>query len=110
MAGNEQRVPSVHDVASMVPSDKRCVAESLASELDFMAHTLDELKAHVQRHGAVDLYRNGAQECWRESPALKSYNQMVQRYSNLARQLVALLPAGVVDDEDELDLWLKENG
>ena len=97
------------ELAAMVDEDRRGVAEALADELEFMASTLADLKAHIAEHGAVEWYQNGKQAHWRESPAMKSYNAMIPRYSALYKQLCALLPEGVADEGDELDEWLKAN-
>ena len=101
--------PTVHDLAAMVADDKRCVADALAQELEFMGKTLDELKAHIAEHGAVEWYENGKQQHWRESPATKAYSAMIPRYAALYKQLVGKLPEGAADEGDDLDRWLAEN-
>lgn len=82
----------LRDLVEQVPEDRRVVAEGYYNELTFMAQTLDKLKANVRKNGPVELFKNGAQEMWRESPALKGYNTTVQRYATVYKQLVALLP------------------
>ena len=79
-------------IVKLVPENKKGVANSLIKELAFMAGTLEELKENITEHGAVDYFVNGKQEMWRESPALKSYNTTIQRYSLLYKQLCDLLP------------------
>jgi hypothetical protein len=79
-------------LVKLVPDNKKSVANSLIKELSFMAGTLEELKENITEHGAVDYFKNGKQEMWRESPALKSYNTTIQRYSLLYKQLCDLLP------------------
>ena len=79
-------------IAKQIPDSKKSVANSLIKELSFMAGTLEELKENITEHGAVDYFKNGKQEMWRESPALKSYNTTIQRYSLLYKQLCDLLP------------------
>lgn len=102
-------IPTVYDLAAMVPDDRRGVAEALAQELQFMSKTLADLKTHIAEYGAVEWYENGKQKHWRESPAMKSYNAMIPRYSALYKQLCSLLPEGIADEGDELDRWLAEN-
>lgn len=100
----------VHDLAAKVPEDMRAIADSLADELDFMRATLTDLKAHIASNGPVEWYQNGKQECWRESPAMKSYSALIPRYNATIKQLVALLPDEVTEDVgDELDQWLRDN-
>lgn len=79
-------------IAKQIPENKKGVANSLIKELSFMAGTLEELKENITEHGAVEWFQNGKQEMWRESPALKSYNTTIQRYSLLYKQLCDLLP------------------
>ena len=107
MSEQDTQVKDAHDLAALVPEDRRGVAEALADELAFMAKTLTDLKAHITEHGAVEWYQNGKQAHWRESPAMKSYNAMIPRYAALYKQLVGLLPAEVAEVGDELDEWLK---
>lgn len=79
-------------IVKLVPDNKKSVANSLIKELSFMAGTLEELRENITVNGAVDFFKNGKQEMWRESPALKSYNTTIQRYSLLYKQLCDLLP------------------
>lgn len=79
-------------IVKLVPNDKKPMAKNIAEELAFMTITLNQLKEHVSEHGAVDLFKNGKQEIWRESPALKAYNTTIQRYSLLSKQLMDLVP------------------
>lgn len=109
MSTNDTPVKSAHDLAALVPEDRRGVAEALADELEFMTKTLADLKAHIGGHGAVEWYENGKQKHWRESPAMKSYNAMIPRYAALYKQLVGLLPTEVAEAGDELDEWLRAN-
>ena len=55
-----------------------------------MKETLDELKRQVRESGTVEEFHQGKQDFLRESPALKSYNTTIQRYSLLYRQLCDL--------------------
>lgn len=95
------------NLAEMAPDTVRGVADALAGEIAFMQRTLDDLKAHIGEHGAVEWYQNGRQECWRESPAMKSYTALIARYNATIKQLVALVPTETEDEGDELDKWLE---
>lgn len=96
-------------IAKNVPSDKKLIADSIIKELSFMAYTLEELRQNVKENGAVDYFINGKQEMWRESPALKSYSTMIQRYSLLYKQLTDLLPkSSDVQNSSELIDFLNE--
>nr|DAM87221.1 MAG TPA: hypothetical protein [Caudoviricetes sp.] len=99
----------LNKIAKAVPESKKAVADSLTRELVFMACTLEELRADVDKNGAVELFKNGRQEMLRESPALKSYSTLIQRYSLLYKQLCELLPKEEAKGaEDELQAFLAQ--
>lgn len=79
-------------IAKNVPADKATIANSLVTELAFMAGTLAELRQHINNEGAIEHFKQGKQEFFRESPALKGYNTTINRYSQLYKQLTDLLP------------------
>lgn len=79
-------------IFELVPDERKPIAEKLIKELAFMSKTLDELRKVVDEKGPVDLFKQGVQEFYRESPALKAYNTTIQRYSLLFKQLGDLLP------------------
>lgn len=78
-------------IVDCVPENQRPIAESLLRELSFMGDTLDALKEHVRENGAVELFKNGKQEMWRESPALKSYNATIKRYSDTCKAITGMV-------------------
>lgn len=80
------------ELLQLIPEEKKPIAKKLITELNFMSSTLAQLRRMVKETGAVELFKNGKQEMLRESPALKSYNTTVQRYSLLYKQLIDLLP------------------
>ena len=84
-------------ILKLVPADRKDIAEKLIQRITFMAGVLDDLQEQIQRNGTIDHFKQGAQEFDRESPALKSYNTTIQRYSLLYKQLVDLLPPPEID-------------
>lgn len=80
------------ELLQLVPEDKKPVAKKITTELNFMSSTLTQLRKLVKEQGPVVLFKNGRQEMLVENPALKSYNTTVQRYNQLFKQLVDLLP------------------
>jgi len=83
---------NIKDLLELIPDEKKVIAKKLITELNFMSSTLTQLRRMVKEQGAVELFKNGKQEMLRESPALKSYNTTIQRYSLLYKQLIDLLP------------------
>lgn len=62
----------------LVPVDRRAVAEKLIAEIAFMEDTLNGLRRHIEKNGAIDHFKQGQQEFDRESPAVKTYNTMIR--------------------------------
>ena len=79
-------------ILQSVPENKKAIASRIAEELIFLNETLTELKAQIKENGTIELFEQGAQKFYRESPALKSYNVTINRYSQLYKQLTDLLP------------------
>lgn len=80
------------DILEKIPADKQAIAGRLADELIFMQATLADLKKQIKENGTIEKFEQGRQSFLRESPALKSYNNTLQRYSQLYKQLTDLLP------------------
>lgn len=92
-----------------VPADKTTIANTLVTELAFMAGTLAELRQHINDEGAIEHFKQGKQEFFRESPALKSYNMTINRYGQIYKQLNDLMPkADPKAQESELLDFLNE--
>ena len=88
----KKQITSTHfsEILEKIPSDKKKIGENLIEELIFMRETLADLKKQVRETGTIEQFEQGRQSFLRESPALKSYNTTVQRYSMLYRQLCDL--------------------
>lgn len=94
-----------------IPADKQAIAGRLADELIFLQGALTDLKRQIKEYGTVELFEQGKQKFLRESPALKSYNNTLQRYSQLYKQLTDLLPKSQeAEKPGELYDFLKEGG
>ena len=71
---------------------RRVVAEKYIRELIFMEAQLERLKDDIEKNGAVDNFTQGRQSMLRESPAMKAYCTLVQRYGDLQKKMADLLP------------------
>ena len=60
--------------------------------LAFLEEQLGRLKEDIEKNGAVDNFVQGRQSMLRESPAMKAYCTLVQRYGDLQKKLADLLP------------------
>ena len=85
-------IQQIESLLEQVPNNKRPIANSLFEQLVFINDTMEELKAEVSKNGAIELFRQGAVRYLRESPALKSYNTLVQKYCTVCKSIVALFP------------------
>ena len=98
------------EVLQKIPDDKQAIAARLIDELVFMQKTLQQLKRQVDENGTVELFKQGKQSFMRESPALKSYNTTIQRYSNLYKQLTDMLPKDDSPKSNAVYDFLKGDG
>ena len=87
------------DLFKDIDRNKRLTAKGLIEEAAFMKVTLHELKKLIDENGPIDEMPQGEYSILRESPALKSYNTMVQRYTNIINQLTNLHPKEEVKRE-----------
>lgn len=101
-------IQKLNDLIHQVSDDKKPIAEQLLKELVFMSGTLENLKDTIREKGEIDLFKQGKQEFLRESPAMKTYNTTVQRYSLLLKQFADLLPQSDAYEGSELFEFLKQ--
>lgn len=85
------KINTYKKILKNIPEDKQPIAAKLIEELTFMETTLKKLRKQIEDYGEVEEFKQGSQEFLRESPALKGYNTMVQRYSVMNRQLTDLM-------------------
>jgi len=78
-------------ILEKIPEDKKTIGVKLIEELSFIEKTLASLKRQIEENGELEHFKQGKQDFIRESPALKSYNTTVQRYSVMYRQLTDLI-------------------
>lgn len=85
-----------------IDRNRRLTAKGLIEEAAYMKITLQELKVEIDTYGPIDEMPQGEYSILREHPALKAYNTMVQRYTNIIDKLTNLHPkeAKVVEEDD----------
>ena len=85
-----------------IERNRRLTAKGMIEEAAYMRITLQELKKEIDKEGPIDEMSQGDYSILREHPALKSYNTMVQRYTNIIDKLTSLHPKEVkVVKEDD---------
>jgi len=81
--------------------NKLSTAEGLIQEAAFMRVTLQDLKNDINSNGAIDEMPQGDYSIMRESPSVKTYNTMVQRYATVCKEIFSLLPKDKPKPEDD---------
>lgn len=93
-----------------IPKERKDTVKSLIANAAFMAVTLEDLQAIINRDGVVSEYQNGENQ-WgtKKSPEVEVHIQMTKNHLAVMKQLCDLLPDG--DDgkrtEDELMAFIK---
>ena len=106
--GKNLKRKEIMEIYSKVPEEKKNEAKILVDELCFILSTARKLKTQVRKEGAVEDFEQGSQKFKRESPALKSYNQIMKTFDTLYKNLVALIPKETFSPpEDEFDEFNK---
>lgn len=84
--------------------DKKKVAEGLVDESAFMRATLKQLRDYIDANGIIDEMQQGQYSIMRESPAVRTYNTMVQKYAAVCKQLFDMIPnKGNLPPDDEFE-------
>ena len=103
----KQEINRIKKLYKDLEKDKVKVVEGLVTEASFMKLTLQELREDLFKNGMTELYENGPQVLNRERPETKIYSTMIQRYSNVMKQLIDYMPEEEQKEEnDELKEFL----
>jgi hypothetical protein len=90
--GRKSYKTELKEILQKIPEDRQAIGRRLCDELEFLHTTLEMLRQEVKEKGVTEHFINGKQDFYRESTALATYNKTLQRYSQLYRQLVDLMP------------------
>lgn len=94
-----------------IDPNKYSAAEGLILEASFMRATLTELKEDINTNGVSNEMEQGDYTILRESPSVKTYNTMIQRYTTVMKELVNLFPDGKEDPlNDGFDEFVQSRG
>lgn len=77
------------------------VAQELIERVAFMTIQLEILEEKIKSKGSVVTFKQGTQKMEIESPAQKSYNTMINRYTAAYGKLIEL--AGKIEDKGDGD-------
>ncbi|MEC9490875.1 MAG: hypothetical protein UMU04_07980, partial [Halanaerobiales bacterium] len=87
--------------------DKKAIADGLIEELAFIRISLVEIKDDLIENGFVDIMPQGDYEIRREDPASKSYIKLLQKYKDITKDLVKMLPKDEDIDDTKLSVMEK---
>ena len=106
----KQEVNRIKKLYKEFPKDKIKALEGLINEAAFIKVSLEELRENLLANGFTEVFEQGEQRFNRERPEVKIYTTFIQRYSNVMKQLIDLLPPEVKKEEaDELLEFLNRN-
>lgn len=89
--------------------DKSKAIEGLINEAAFMKVTLEDSRTDLIRNGLTEFFEQGEQCFKRERPEVKIYTTFIQRYSNVMKQLIDLLPIEIKKEEaDQLIEFMRK--
>lgn len=94
-------ITRLKNILKDLSQDKQDISDGLVNEAAFMRITLEDLKKDINENGAIDEMPQGNYSILRESPAVKTYNTMVQRYNATCKELFSLLPKEIPIEEDD---------
>ena len=73
--------------------NERTVADGLIQEAAYMHVAMDDLKETIKREGVQEKYQNGEhQHGFKQSVALKSYNDLAKTYKTIIDRLLKITP------------------
>lgn len=85
-----------------ISEDKKELVIRLIERVAFMTITLQILEDDIKTKGPTYKFEQGKQKMIVENPSQKSYNTMINRYTNAYDKLMSLLPKDeeVVEEDD----------
>lgn len=95
----KQEVNRLKKIYKEIEKDKVKTFDGLINNAAFLKVTLDELKENLNRHGLTEIFEQGEQCFLRERPEVKIYTTMIQRYSNVMKQLIDIMPEDEKQEE-----------
>ena len=106
----EAEVKRLTHIFEKADSKKLDTVKGLIDECAFMRITLGELREAIDQNGTIDEMPQGEYSIIRESPYVKTYHTMVQRYTTASEKLLGLLPKDErpLSDNDGFDSFTNE--
>ncbi len=96
-----REVARLAEIYRDVDDKKRETLEGIINECAFMRVTLEDLRKEINEKGFVDEMPQGEYSIIRESPYVKTYHTMIQRYTTANDKLLGLLPKSVQPEDSD---------
>lgn len=88
----KSEISRIRKLYKELPKEKVKVLEGLIQEAAFMKITLKEIRQVLVEEGTTELFEQGSQKFKRKNPSVDIYTTMINRYSNVMKQLIDLFP------------------
>lgn len=85
----KQELIKLQNILNKVPEDKLQIGNRLIEQAAFLRYSLSELQLKIYTDGFTDLDKSGTPK---ESAAVRSYGNLLNRYMGICKQLIELLP------------------
>lgn len=96
-----KEIARLKNILKEIDPKKQKTVEGLIQEAAFMRATLEELRENININGVIDEMPQGEYSILRESPYVKTYNTMIQRYTTVNDKLLSLLPKDLPKTKDD---------
>ena len=106
----KQEVNRIKKLYKEFPRDKINVLLGLINQAAFMKISLEETKEDLIKNGLTEIFQQGEQRFNRERPQVKIYTNFMQRYSQVMKQLIDLMPVEVKKEEKDTFLEFIQKG
>lgn len=108
----DERIKAEYDrlaaIFMYLDENRRTVADGLIREAAYMSVAMDDLKETIRSEGMTERYQNGENQYgFKESAALRSYNNLTKTYKSIIDKLMGITPIkrdGVVTTQERWSL------
>jgi hypothetical protein len=95
-----KRLTAIYKEIDLSNAKQRTI-KGLIEEAAFMKVTIADLKDTINKDGPIDEMQQGDYFIMRQSPAVQTYNSMIQRYTTVYKELLNVLPPEVKKEETD---------
>lgn len=96
----KQEVNRLKKIYKEIEKDKVKTFDGLINNAAFLKVTLDELKENINKNGLTEWFEQGKQRFLTERPQVKIYTTMIQRYTQVMKQLIDVMPEEKKEEEE----------